>query len=309
MTNPSGKTEMPHTEIQSRDDFIIDCMEKAEKYDELQIDSIPFDAEIEAVRQQYCAHSGRPLSKVPSEVVHNLITIHGRETCIKILKTQQVKYSYDWIWLNENGLNNLAIHKPAEYFVYAFSKLMQNQTIDAELSRLGCAAKAWRQLQSIDETVIMPINELLRRALANYKLKQIDKYLVDFTFHCVDEVTASIANLAKFQLELTDLIQTLVAKQKQLDEIERGMSAFRLQKMITTLSKLELEIGRELNDFDIVSGKSSDVIHGITGTQYRHSHIKQDFRKYSDKIRYSQQTIKTKAKPGFRLKLKGDSNG
>ena len=288
MSNTSGKTE---TTQQIPSIVAIDA------------ETIPFDAEIDAVRQQYCAHSGRPLSMVPADVVRNIITIHGRETCIKILKTQQIKYSYDWIWLNENGLDNLAIHKPAEYFVYSFCKLMQDITVDDELCRLHQAAVAWQHLQHVDEIVLLPINELLRRLLANYKRSQINKWLREFTNYRVDTVAKSIDNLARLQIELTDLIQELIAIRKREEQIENGMSNFRAQRMITTLSKLELEVGRELNDFDIVSGKTSEVIHGITGTSYRHKHVKQDFRKFSDKIKYSTQPIKKKA-TGLKITLK-----
>ncbi len=235
-----------------------------------------FPAEIESVRQQYCASSGRPLSIVPADIVSNLITIHGTQTAIKILQTQQIKYSYDWIWLNQDGLESLAEHRPAEYFIYATSKLLQDVTLHSELMRLHEAAEAWRSLQDIDSEIIIPINELLRRLLAGYKRNRLNKHLLKLVNTKVNAIASSIDNLLMFQMELTDLIQTLIANRKASDAVERGMSNFRAQRMIKALSALEVEVGIELNDFDIVHGKSSEVIHGITGTQYRHSHINHD---------------------------------
>ena len=264
------------------------------------VQSIPFDAEIEAVRQQYCGHSGRPLSKVPHDVVANIITVHGRETCIKILQTQQKKYSYEWIWLNHEGLEKLALHRPKEYFVYACSKLLQDVTLHSELMRLHEAAQAWQNLQPVDETIITPINELLRRLLANYKRSQLNKHLQSFRNKRVNEITATINNLTRLQIELTDLIQTLIEKRKKEEQLERGMSVFKMQRMITALSGLELSVGRELNDFDIVDGKSSDVIHAITGTKYRHAKVDKRQKQYSQPV------VKRKPKTGFKLNLGGN---
>ena len=289
---PSGKIETPH-------DWQNDILQIEPADDAPFANMIPFDPEIEAVRQQYCANSGKPLSKVPADVVNNIITIHGRETCIKILKTQQIKYSYEWIWLNHEGLEKLALHQPREYFIYATCKLMQDVTVDDELERLHMAADAWQLLQSVDETVIAPVNETLRRLLAGYKRKQINKYLAEFKWIRIDLIAESLSNISAFQIELTDLLQFLIEERKKKEAIEEGMSVFRMQRMITALSQLEIEVGKELNDFDIIDGKSSDVIHAITGTQYQH--IKSDGRQKN----YSTKPIIQKpAKTGFKIQLK-----
>ena len=270
----------------------------AQQQNPINLNSIPFDAEIEAVRQQYCTHSGRPLSKVPATIVHQLLTIHGHRVTIEVLRSQQIKCSYDWIWLNHEGLDHLAAHRPKEYFVYACSKLLQDVTLHSELMRLNEAALAWESLQPIDDEILNPINELLRRLLAGYKRAKLNKYLTKLVNKRVDVIASKLSNLTKLQIELTDLIQTLIAKRKAQDEMERGMSVFKMQRMITTLSHLEVSVGRELNDFDIISGKSSEVIHAITGTQYRHA--KADNRQKQ----YSTPTIKVKPKAGLKLKLK-----
>ena len=277
----------------SRDDIIIDFVKRDNQEF---IDSIPFDEDIEKVRQQYCANSGRPLAIVPQQIVADLITVHGRETTIKILQTQQKKYSYEWLWLNHDGLDSLAAHRPREYFVYACSKLLQDMTLHSELMRLNEAATAWHNLQKIDELIINPINELIRRLIANYKQKELIRHLTNLINKRVNIITESIDNLIKFQLELTDMIQSFVAEAKKQALLERGMSAFKMQKMITKLSQLEITIGRELNDFDFIDGKASDVVHAKTGTAYRHLHIKRH--------QYSQKTIiKQGVKFKFKLKL------
>lgn len=264
---------------------------------EFNADSIPFDDEINAVRQQYCANSGRPLAIVPQQIVADLITVHGRTTTIKILQSQQKKYSYEWLWLNNEGLDNLSSHRPKEYFVYACSKLMQNLTLHSELMRLNEAATAWRNLQSIDESIINPINELIRRLLANYKQKELTRHLAKLMNKHVNDITKTMENLVVFQLELTDLIQAFVAKAKKQAQLEQGMTVFKMQRMITKLSQLEITIGRELNDFDFIDGKASEVIHAKTGTAYRHLHTKRGNQ-------YSQKPTTIKKGTGFKFKLK-----
>lgn len=258
-------------------------------------DTIPFDDEIEKVRQQYCAHSGRPLAIIPHQIVADLITLHGRSTTIKILQMQQKKYSYEWLWLNNEGLDSLAAHRPKEYFIYTCSKLLQDLTLHSELMRLGEAAIAWRNLESIDASIIDPINELLRRLIANYKQKDLNKRLAKLVNKHVNIITESIDNLIKFQLELTNTIQAFVKTAKEQAKLQRGMSAFKMQRMITSLSQLEITIGRELNDFDFIDGKASDVIHAKTGTAYRHLHIKRGHQ-------YSKKPIIKKGS-GFKFKL------
>ncbi len=273
---------------------------------ELHIDSIPFDEDIEKVRQQYCANSGRPLAIVPHQIVADLITIHGRSTTIKILQMQQKKYSYEWLWLNNDGLESLAINRAKEYFVYTCSKLMQDLTLHSELMRLNEAAIAWHNLQTIDETIITPINELIRRLLANYKQKELNPRLGKLVNKHVNVITQSVDNLIIFQLELTDMIQAFIAKSKKQAAEQKGMSVFKMQRMITTLSQLEITVGRELNDFDFIDGKASEIIHGKTGTLYQHQHIKHDLmiQKHlltaEPKGGFSRKPI---VKKGFKLKL------
>lgn len=303
-TDPSGKTgaHLPNLHNNLPATFV----------DGFNAGDIPFDAEIESVRQQYCASSGRPLSKVPADVVSNLITIHGRSTAIKVLQTQQIKYSYDWIWLNHEGLANLADHRPAEYFVYATSKLLQDITLHSELMRMREAARAWQHLQSIDDEMIIPINELLRRLLAGWHRSKLNKHFANLVNKRVDIIASSMDNIIKFQMELTDLIQLLVAKRKKREQMEKGMSVFKMQRMIRGLSSLELDIGQELNDFDIIDGKSSEVIHAHTGTAYRHAHINHDLAKLVKKEnaarKYSTIAIRKPAAP-FKLKIGGGNNG
>lgn len=276
---------------------------------ELQLDSIPFDAEIEAARQQYCECSGKPLCKVDAKSVHDLITIHGRETAIKILLTQQKQVSLEWIWLNADGLDKLALHQPREYFIYAASKLLQDCTLHSELMRLHEAAEAWRELQSVDEIILNPINELIRRLLAGYKREKLNGKLKKFKCKKINVIAKSIENIGKFQLELQNLLESLIAAKKKKQIYEQGMTAFKLQGMITALSQLEVEIGRELNDFDLIDGKSVDAIHAITGTSYRHADKGENLatfqKKINEKNRYTGETTVIKNAKPVKLKFGG----
>ena len=291
---PSGADSTESDNYQLMLNEAIDS--KSINFVEFNADAIPFDDEINSVRQQYCANSGRPLAIVPHQIVADLITVHGRETTIKILQMQQKKYSYEWLWLNNDGLDNLSAHRPKEYFVYTCSKLLQDLTLHSELMRLGEAAEAWRNLQTIDDSIIAPINELLRRLLANYKRKDLNKHFAKLVDKHVNNITKTMESLIIFQLELTDLIQMLIAKQKKQAQLEHGMTVFKMQRMITKLSQLEVTIGRELNDFDFIDGKASDIIHAKTGTVYRHLHTKRGNQ-------YSQKPVVAKKGSGFKFKL------
>jgi hypothetical protein len=242
------------------------------------------DNELDCARQQYCEHSGKPLSKVDAKTVENLVTIHGRRVAIEILKTQQRQVSLEWIWLNDTGLAKLALHEPVEYFVYATSKLLQDCTLHSELMRLHEGAEAWRKLQEIDKDILHPINELIRRLLAGYNRKSIQTKLSKFKLKKVNLIADSLENIYQYQLELTDLIKELIAQKKRDKAIQQGMSNFRLQGMITCLSELELSVGRELNDFDLIDGKSADAVDAIIGRQYGNKHNKEKAKqKYATK--------------------------
>ena len=283
----------------------------ADSQPEFDTGMIPFDAEIEAIRQQYCASSGRPLAVVPAQVVTDLITIHGRTTCIKILQMQQIKYSYDWQWLNNEGLDNLAEHRPAEYFIYATSKLLQDVTLHNELMRMNEAAEAWRNLESIDDEILIPINELVRRLLARYKREKLNPLFKAFINKQVQIITKSIDNLVKFQLELTDLIQTLIAERKKHEFEERGMSNFKAQKMIRALSKLEIEIGSELNDFDMVTGRSSEVMQVLAGDKYRETNTPNRYAILEKTLTAEPSggfSVPMKKQPAFKITLKIGGN-
>lgn len=266
------------------------------------------DRELDAARQQYCECSGKPLCKIDAETVHNLVTIHGRETALKILRTQQRQVSLEWIWLNDKGLSNLALHQPAEYFVYAASKLLQDCTIHSELIRLHEAAEAWRKLQQWDETILHPINELIRRLLANYDRKKLNSKLIKFKCKKINQIADSHENIMQFQHELTELIQKLIAAKKRDDVIARGITSFRLQGMITHLSQLEIEVGRELTDFDLIDGKSTETTEMLTGRQYASDAVKQKAKKAIQRENRIAKEIKYTNKPvvktgGFKLNI------
>jgi len=258
------------------------------------------DNELDSARQQYCEHSGKPLSKVDAITVENLVTIHGRRVAIEILKTQQRQVSLEWIWLNDSGLQKLALHEPVEYFVYATSKLLQDVTLHNELMRLHEGAEAWRKLQSIDPMVLHPINELIRRLLAHYNRKQIAHKLAKFKEKKVNRISESLSAISQYQLDLTDLIKDLVAMKRKTVAMTKGMSNFRLQGMITHLSELELSVGMEMNDFDLIDGKSADSVDAIVGRQYGNK-----VNKEAAKQKYA--TKPTTIKGGFKLNLGGKS--
>ena len=254
------------------------------------------DAELDAARQQYCEHSGKPIFKVDAVTVENLVTIHGRRVAIEVLKTQQRQVSLEWIWLNDDGLAKLALHEPIEYFVYATSKLLQDVTLHSELMRLHEGAEAWRNLQQFDSSILHPINELIRRLLANYNRKQISSKLSKFKEKKVNKISHSLSAISQYQLDLTDLVKELTAMKRKSAALQKGMTNFRLQGMITHLSELELSVGLEMNDFDLIDGKSSDSVDAICGRQYGN-------KENASKAKQKYATKPIAIKGGFKLNL------
>ncbi len=255
------------------------------------------DDELNGYRQMYCEHSGKPCGKVDAQQVEDLVTIHGRHTAIELLKLNQRQVSLEWIWLNSEGLDSLAFHRPREYFVYAASKLLQDLTLHNELMRLHEAAQAWNKLQQIPETVLHPINELVRRLLSRYKQQSLVKKLRKIKYKRIDLIATSVQTLGLFQAELQAVLNSIVEKEKATERYEKGLSAFRMQKMIQGLSELEISVGKELNDFELIDDKSISRTEMTVGQKYRTLEKKQ---------KYSSKTIKSVGL--VQLKFGGNDN-
>ncbi len=232
------------------------------------------------LRMQYCANSGRPIRKLETAICQSMLAIHGESNAIKLLEINRKSYSPEWLWLNDTGLQQLAIHRPREYFIYSCSKLFSLFNKPDENLEFEEKIIAWANLDKLQiaNDVIHPINELIRRLLANWHSIALNRHFAKLSATWLSDLTASQDALIILQIELTDLIPELVKLKKQSEETERGLKVFKAQKMIRGLSQLEIEINMELNDFDFIDGKSSELIHGIIGTSYRHEHKKHDLR-------------------------------
>lgn len=244
------------------------------------IDIAELPENIQLLQMQYCANSGRPIRKLETAIVQSMIAIHGEENAIKLLEINRKSYSPEWLWLNDSGLQQLAIHRPKEYFIYACTKLFSLYNKPDENLEFEEKIIAWKNLHEneIADEIIHPINELIRRLLANWHGIALNRHFAKLSATWLSDLTASQDSLLILQIELTDLIPELIRLKKQCEETERGLRVFKTQKMIRALSQLELEINMELNDFDFIDGKPSESIHGITGTSYRHVHKKHDMR-------------------------------
>ena len=78
-------------------------------------------------------------------------------------------------------------------------------------------------------------------------------------------ITAKFDNLVRFQADLQKAITTIVENKKKRKFCREGASIYRSMKMIAALSELELTIGNEFNDFDLIEGKSAETVKTVLG--------------------------------------------
>lgn len=229
------------------------------------IDNLIATEELQEAMQQYCEHSGKPCGKADYNQTRAMLAIHGKETTLKILETQRKQVSLEWIWLNADGLQNLASHQPREFFVYICQKLFITQTKNQELLRFEESVKAYTALQQFNDELLNPINEMMRRLLGMSCQENINYILRKFKRRSITAIVANLDNLTDFQADLQKAITNIVDDRKKKKFCREGAALYRNMKMIAALSELELTIGNEFNDFDLVEGKSPDTMREVLG--------------------------------------------
>jgi hypothetical protein len=159
----------------------------------------------------------------------------------------------------------------------------------SELMRLNEAADAWRKLQKIDKDILAPVNELIRRLLGRVKKKQLNKKLKRLSEKKINKIANTMEGIAVFQTELQNILRELIDADKKLKAYEDGMQVFRLQRMIHAISETELSINMELNDFELIDGKSIETTEMLTGSRYNKT-------KQNGKTRYDTPVIEAAGK-------------
>ena len=263
-----------------------------------EIDKLIATDELQNAMQQYCEHSGKPCGKADYNQTRAMLAIHGRTTTLKILETQRKQVSMEWIWLNMEGLQNLAIHQPREFFIYICQKLLINQTANNELNRFEESVKAFVAIQAHDEQMLMPIIEMMRRLLGMSCQTNTDGLLRKFQRRSLLAVVSTFDNLTQFQADLQQAITTIVENKKKRKYCREGASLYRNMKMIAALSELEMSIGNEFNDFDLVEGRSAETVRDVLG-----GNRKAQTAKAKKQPKFAMQT--TAKKGVFKLKLGG----
>ena len=235
------------------------------------------DPEYEKLTIRYCQHTGKPCGATTINELNELIKIHGEKVTKTILDYTQKAYAPEWIWQNAEGLNNLCIWQPKEYFIFAMSKLMfpaagggKTATPEASLdTAFQHKVQAWQNIQEIDTDIVKPIAELCRRIIAKCNPVILSKVLGRCRQTSVARITENLENMTAFHLELEDLLKWLVANMSKLvAEEKHGLANFAGQKMIMGLSTLELEIHREMNDFELIPDKNADTVEMLVGRTY-----------------------------------------
>lgn len=247
------------------------------------------DPEIVPFLTRFCQHTGKPISQVTQAEFAELVKIHGLEVTKSILQMTQKSYAPEWIWQNDEGLTNLALWQPKEYFIYAMSTLMFPA---AFLKSYGTSVArdfdfqnritAWQNCQQFDIEIIKPIAELCRRIIAKCNPSILRKVLAKCEQTNVAAITDNLENLTAFHLELEDLLKWLIQHIDKLEaEDKRGFSNFAAQRMIMGLSTLELEVMQEMNDFELIPEKSAAAVEVLVGQRYAKKN------KQAQKLRFS----------------------
>lgn len=221
--------------------------------------------EIREAMKQYCEHSGKLCGTADYDQTRAMLAIHGKTTTLKILKTQRKQVSMEWIWLNSEGLQALAQHQPHEFFIYICQKLLINQTINNTGNRFEESVKSFASIQKFNKSLLNPINELMRRLLGMSCQSNCDSLLRKFQKRNLSAIVGNLTNLLQFQTDLQTAITSIVEGKKKRKHCKEGASLYRSMKMIAALSALELSIGHEFNDFDLIEGKSADTVKNILG--------------------------------------------
>lgn len=236
--------------------------------------------DIVAAKMQYCQHTGKPCGEVAEVEINACIKAHGIVETVRLLKLKQKCVATEWISLNAEGLNKLAIQQPKEYFIYACGIITyppDDEPHGTDYLAFENKVNAWQNLQSIDESIIRPIAEIVRRLLCKAPPVYLAKHLVKITNMDIATITQSLVNLTRFQLACESLLKKLIAVPlKQDSDKPSSFSTFSQQKRTIALSELEVDILNEFNDFEIIADKKPDAIEAIVGRTYGNKKNKQN---------------------------------
>ena len=260
----------------------------------VEIEKVAADSELQFYAVRICAHSGKPCGKISNPEIADLVRIHGRRVAIEILKAHQRTVSLEWTWLNTEGLDNLAALDLEGYFVYTCGKLLRDISVLPELMRLHDARKAREQLAAFDDDLIATVCELQRRILKSIPPEKLPAELRGcLPAQIISKITKSLDSLIAHKTCLERVLAKLYEnKQKQKRyESKAYQTAIRNQKMIRALSSLEREIYNELNDLELIPGKSRGYVETMTSGR-RKDGVKKS------KTRYSSKPFEVKPKTG-----------
>jgi len=251
------------------------------------------DPEFNQYNERHCNKTGKPLGKLSSKAISQLIHIHGNSKARFALEcTHLSQYAIEWLYTDDNALGNLSKSDPVGYFIYAASELLQpdfkKQKLDEWEIHLQ-KVNGWKtanqffnisidlfydsDITTTNKNQIIKCNELMRRLLGIANPFIAYQY-IQFSQISLSDICSSPTNLEIFIAEIEQSLIALVEhnwKEKNtvssatiadLKATYSGATAFHQQVKLRGLSQVEA-ILYDLREF--MDGKSTDCIEVLAG--------------------------------------------
>lgn len=262
-------------------------------------------------KERFCIKTGKKLKPIPFNEVEELITIHGFKRAKLVINNLKQSIALEWILTDSEGLKELAFKQPVEYLIYALSALLKKPNTDSTLETLKdfedkIIANVF--LKTLPFEQIANIAEYTRRILASNRPIALHEMLQNTT---IASVCASQESLLNFQLTLEGCLKQIALgyyDDKIVDARNRQKkSLFLKQKQLTALTELEKEIGMELNNFEIIIDRDTELQKLVKSTKRSKQSIKDTntnlkaFHKQQDKKTISLNEFKLDSFAGIKF--------
>jgi len=198
--------------------------------------------------------------------------VHGKERAKLTLSYYKYQTSPEWILTDDIALENLSVHYPHEYLIYAVCYLIP-EILDPEHmpdcnKQIEMKIKAWARLQLYDKDLIANISELARQILGANRPAAVSDMLAKFT---LDAITKNAVSMGEFQMTLQACLQKVRERYYDPERIaarNRQMQRFNMQAKIKHLENWELSIfmDDELNNLEIITGIKNPAVVEIKTT-------------------------------------------
>jgi len=265
----------------------------------------------------YCNKTGQPFDEISPEHFQKMAHIAGKDKALELIRSESIYHTaYHWKWCGPEELKKLAETDPVGYSVYATSivlrslnalpdyNLMEKKSKDKYYADLEHRKQAWRTAQEIPISLILMLNEMLRRYLAIIKTSKTGG-ICKFISTVVSEALASPTSCETFIDELKKNITAIIEHEYKKGRIKKnityadivelkltyeGYTPFRRQRRPQAQDSLE-DIIEELSEFIPTNDPSFTLNASIQSltlsekTQQHKKEKKQQQQTYAEKLK------------------------